>query len=66
MADAGVGGVIKRKKGQKATYSTTRSPTPKTLNPGQRSYSNYRDLITRIGLWGPLYSNYSKEPPKIV
>ena len=25
-----------------------------------------RDLIIRIGFWGPLYYNYNKEPPKIV
>ena len=27
---------------------------------------NIRALVARIGFWGPLYYNYSKEPPKIV
>ena len=30
------------------------------------TYSNIGALILRIGLGGPLYYNYNKEPPKIV
>ena len=36
------------------------SPEPETLNPTIGA-----SLIIRIGFWGPLYSQYNKENPKL-
>ena len=42
----------------------TKSSDPSSTSLAAMSYCNTGALIIRIGFWGPLYYNYTKEPPK--